>query len=99
MQLCISMIRDKVNRALFQIRDSLRLEIDELDREVEDVRAGKLDMSHIINDLVNHIFSFRTAYVNATADIMAMKEKLCVFIGVFAVIPIVGVVLAANKYL
>lgn len=39
MQLDVSMIRDEVNGALFQIRDSLRLKMDVLNREVDDVRT------------------------------------------------------------
>ncbi|CAI9281858.1 unnamed protein product [Lactuca saligna] len=98
MQVDVSMIRDKVNRCLFKIRDSLCLEMDELKHKLEDVRAGQLDMSHMINELENHIFSLQPTYVRTTVHIMAMKNKLCVFTGVFVVIAIVGVVLAANKY-
>ncbi|CAH1423306.1 unnamed protein product [Lactuca virosa] len=57
LQLEVYLIRDEVNGNLCELTDNLCRGMDELHCEVNDVRAGQLDMSHMINDLKNH-FSY-----------------------------------------
>lgn len=99
MQLEVPLIRDEVNGDLLELRDSLRREIDELNREVDKVRVGQLDMSHMIKDLRNHFFSMQPVYVKATIELTATEKKMRVFTSVFGVLAVVGVVLIANQYL
>ncbi|CAH1416878.1 unnamed protein product [Lactuca virosa] len=74
-----------------ELRESLCREMDSMNREVDDVRASVLEMSHLIDDLRNHFYSLQTAYVSASNDIVKMKKMLIVT-SLFGVVTVAGVV-------
>lgn len=67
-----------------------------MNREVDDIRVGLLEVSHLIDDLRNHFYSLQPTYVMASTDIAKMKKMLFVT-SLFGVVIVVGVV-AAYKW-
>ncbi|CAH1451147.1 unnamed protein product [Lactuca virosa] len=63
LQLEVSLISEEVNADQRQLRESLRREMDSMIREVDDVRAGVLEMSHLTDDMRNHFYSLQLVYI------------------------------------
>lgn len=61
-----------------EFRESLCQEMDSMNREVDDVRAGELEMSHLTHDLRNHFYSLLPSYIRASTDIAKMKKMLSI---------------------
>ncbi|CAH1439288.1 unnamed protein product [Lactuca virosa] len=56
LQVVDSLTREEMNGNVRELRENLCREMDALNREVEDVRARQLDVSHMTDDLRNHFF-------------------------------------------
>ena len=89
-------MREEVNPDQRELRESLAREMDAMNLEVDDVREGVLEMSHLTDDLISHFYSLQPAYVMASTDITKMKKMLTVT-SVFGAVVVAGVV-AAYKW-
>ncbi|CAH1452093.1 unnamed protein product [Lactuca virosa] len=63
-QLEVSLVREEITNDLHELRRILTREMDALNHEVDDVRAGQLDLSNMVADLKNHLCSMQASYVN-----------------------------------
>ncbi|CAI9277387.1 unnamed protein product [Lactuca saligna] len=63
-QLEVSLVREEIANDLRELRRSLTRDMDALNHEVDDVRAGQLDLSNMVADLKNHFSSLQASYVN-----------------------------------
>ncbi|CAH1432566.1 unnamed protein product [Lactuca virosa] len=88
-QLEVSLVREEIANDLCKLRRSLTREMDALNHEVDDVRAGQLDLSNMVADLKNHFCSMQASYVNIVLGKKKSKKVKWVF-GVFVVV-VVGV--------
>ncbi|CAH1441647.1 unnamed protein product [Lactuca virosa] len=57
LQLEVSLIREEVNVDKRQLRERLHQEMGFMNREVDDIRAGLLVVSHLTDDMRNHFYS------------------------------------------
>ena len=67
----------------------LTREMDTLNHEVDDVRAGQPDLSNMVTDLKNHFCSLQASYMQSVLGKKKSKKAKWVF-GVFVVV-VVGV--------
>ncbi|CAH1438727.1 unnamed protein product [Lactuca virosa] len=88
-QLEVSLVREEIANDLRELRCSLTREMDTLNHEIDDVRAGQLDLSNMVADLKNHFYSMQASYVNIVLGKKKLKKVKWVF-GVF-VVDVVGV--------
>ncbi|CAH1444999.1 unnamed protein product [Lactuca virosa] len=63
-QLELSLVREEIANNIREIRRSITRDLDALNHEVDDVRAGQLDLSNMVADLKNHLCSLQASYVN-----------------------------------
>ncbi|CAH1454680.1 unnamed protein product [Lactuca virosa] len=62
-QLELSLIREDFQDQLCELRQAVKRDLDAMNREVDDVRAGQLDILNIVVDLKNNFVSLQGAYV------------------------------------
>ncbi|CAH1452427.1 unnamed protein product [Lactuca virosa] len=62
-QLELSLIREDFQDQLRELRQAVNRDLDAMNREVDDVRAGQLDISNLVADLKNHFVSLQGSYV------------------------------------
>ncbi|CAH1427860.1 unnamed protein product [Lactuca virosa] len=62
-QLELSLIRDDFQDQLCELRQAVNRDSDAMNREVNDVRDGQLDISHLVADLKDHFISLQGSYV------------------------------------
>ncbi|CAH1435953.1 unnamed protein product [Lactuca virosa] len=63
-QLEVSLVREEIANDIRELQRSISREIEALNHEVDDVRAGQLDISNMVADLKNHFCSLQASYVN-----------------------------------
>ncbi|CAH1425243.1 unnamed protein product [Lactuca virosa] len=90
-QLEVLLVREEIANDLRELQRSLTREMDALNHEVDDVRAGQLDLSNMVADLKNHFCSMQASYVKFVLGKRKSKKVKWVF-GVF-VIAVVGVLI------
>lgn len=96
LQLEVSLVREEFNADQRQLREILRWEMDSMNLEVDDIRVGMLEVSHLSDDLRNHFYSLQPAYVRASTNIVKMKKMLAVT-SLFGLVAVTGMV-AAYKW-
>ncbi|CAH1422197.1 unnamed protein product [Lactuca virosa] len=57
LQFEVSLMREDVNMDQSQLRESLHREMDSMNCEVDDIRAGLLELSHLTDGPRNHFYS------------------------------------------
>ncbi|CAH1450563.1 unnamed protein product [Lactuca virosa] len=82
-------MREEIANDLHELRRNITRELDALNHEFDDVRAGQLDLSNMVADLKKHLCSLQASYVNIVLGKNKWK-KLKWVLGVF-VFAIVGV--------
>ncbi|CAH1414668.1 unnamed protein product [Lactuca virosa] len=88
-QLKLSLIREDFQDQLHELGQGFNRDLDAMNREVDDVRAGQLDISNIVVDIKNHFVSLQVSYVKMVLEHNKRKKvKYC--IGIVGVI-VVGV--------
>ncbi|CAI9270916.1 unnamed protein product [Lactuca saligna] len=85
----VSHVKEEIANDLRELQRDLTREMDTLNHEVDDVRAGQLDLSNMVADLKNHFCSMQASYVNIVLGKKKSKKVKWVF-RVF-VVAIVGV--------
>ncbi|CAH1440430.1 unnamed protein product [Lactuca virosa] len=63
-QLEVSLVRKEIANDLRELRHNVTRDLDVLNCEVDDVRAGQLDLSNMVADLKKHLCSLQASYVN-----------------------------------
>ncbi|CAH1447456.1 unnamed protein product [Lactuca virosa] len=63
-QLEMSHVREEIANDLRELRRSLTGDLDALNHEVDDVRAGQLDLANMVVDFKKHLCSLQASYVN-----------------------------------
>ncbi|CAH1440610.1 unnamed protein product [Lactuca virosa] len=86
-QLELSLIWEDFQDQLCELRRTINRDLDAMNREVDDVRAGQLDISNVVVDLKNHFVSLQGAYVKMVFQHNKRKKmKYCVgIVGVVTV--------------
>ncbi|CAI9272543.1 unnamed protein product [Lactuca saligna] len=78
-QLEVSLVREDIANDLHELCRNLTREIDALNHEVDDVRAGQLNLSNMVVDLKNHFSSLQASYVNIVLGKKKEKKVKWVF--------------------
>ncbi|CAH1437277.1 unnamed protein product [Lactuca virosa] len=88
-QLEVSLVREEIANDLRELQHNVTGDLDALNHEVDDVRAGQLDLSNMVADLKKHLCSLQASYVNI---VLGKKKcnKVRWVVGVFVVV-VVGV--------
>ncbi|CAI9265397.1 unnamed protein product [Lactuca saligna] len=84
-QLELSVIREEFQDQLRELRRIVDRDLDAMNREVDDVRAGQLDISNVVVDLKNHSVSLHGAYVK-TVSKYNKRNKLMYCVGIVGVV-------------
>ncbi|CAH1426441.1 unnamed protein product [Lactuca virosa] len=83
-QLELSLIREDFQDQLCELQKGVNRDLDAMNREVDDVRAGQLDISNILDDLKNHIFSLQGSHVKMVVE-HNKRKKVKYFVGIVGV--------------
>ncbi|CAH1450075.1 unnamed protein product [Lactuca virosa] len=59
-QLEVSLVREEIANDLRELRRNITRDLDALNHEVDDIRAGQLDLSNMVADLKMHLCSSAT---------------------------------------
>ncbi|CAH1449482.1 unnamed protein product [Lactuca virosa] len=86
-QLELSLIREDFQDQLRELRQAVNRDLDAMNREVDDVLAGQLDISNIVVDLKNHFVSLQGAYVKMVFQ-HNKRKKLKYCIGIVGVVTV-----------
>ncbi|CAI9286725.1 unnamed protein product [Lactuca saligna] len=62
-QMELSLIWEDFQNHLRELRQAVNRHLDAMNLEVNDVRAGQMDISNMVVDLKNHVVSLQGAYV------------------------------------
>ncbi|CAH1431375.1 unnamed protein product [Lactuca virosa] len=63
-QLELSLVREDIGNDIHELRRSVTRDLDALNHEFDDVRAGQLNLSNMVVDLNMHLCSLQASYVN-----------------------------------
>ncbi|CAI9274450.1 unnamed protein product [Lactuca saligna] len=84
-QMELSLIREDFQDQLRELRQAANRHLDAMNLEGDDVRAGQMDISNMVDDLKNHVVSLQVSYVK-----MVFKnnkgKKLMPCVGIFDVV-------------
>ncbi|CAH1419756.1 unnamed protein product [Lactuca virosa] len=86
-QLELSLIREDFQDQLRELRQAVNRDLDVMNREVDDVCAGQLDISNIVADLKKHFVSLQGAYVKMVFQ-HNKRKKLKYCIGIVGVVTV-----------
>ncbi|CAI9288462.1 unnamed protein product [Lactuca saligna] len=67
-QLDMSLIRKDLQDQLRELRLGVNRDLDAMNREVDDVCVGQLDIFNILADFKNHFFSLQGSYVKMVVE-------------------------------
>ncbi|CAH1423800.1 unnamed protein product [Lactuca virosa] len=84
-QMELSLIREDFQDQLCELRQAVNRHLDALNLEVDDVRAGQMDISNMVADLKNHFVSLQGAYVKKVFK-DNKRKKLMSCVGIFGVV-------------
>ncbi|CAH1444406.1 unnamed protein product [Lactuca virosa] len=86
-QLELSLIREDFQDQLRELRQGVNRDLDAMNREVDDVRAGQLDISNIVADLKNHFVSLQGSYMKMILE-HNKRKKVKYFLGIVGVVTV-----------
>ncbi|CAH1453497.1 unnamed protein product [Lactuca virosa] len=84
-QLELSLIWEDFQDQLYELRQAVNRHLDAMNIEVDDVRAGQLDVSNMVADLKNHFVSLQGAYVKMVFK-DNKRKKLMYCVGIVGVV-------------
>ncbi|CAI9280198.1 unnamed protein product [Lactuca saligna] len=84
-QMELSLIREDFQDQLRELRQAVNRHLDAMNLEVDDVRAGQMNISNMVADLKNHFVSLQGAYVKMVFKDNKCK-KLMSGVGIFGVV-------------
>ncbi|CAH1420538.1 unnamed protein product [Lactuca virosa] len=82
-----SLIQEDFQDQLRELRQAVNRDLDAMNREVDDVRVGQLDISNMVADLKNHFVSLQGAYVKMVFQ-HNKRKKLKYCIGIVGVVTV-----------
>ncbi|CAH1451107.1 unnamed protein product [Lactuca virosa] len=78
-QLKLCLIREEFQDQLCEFQHCVNRDLDAMNREVDDIRVGQLDISNLVADLKNHFVSLQGSYVKKVLEHNKHKKvKYCV---------------------
>ncbi|CAH1432365.1 unnamed protein product [Lactuca virosa] len=87
-QLELYLIREDFQDQLCELRQGVNRDLDAMNREVDDVRVGQLDISNILAHLKNHFFSLQGSYVKMVVE-HNKRKKVKYLVGIIGVSTVV----------
>ncbi|CAI9296805.1 unnamed protein product [Lactuca saligna] len=84
-QLELSLIWEDFQDQLRELHRIVYRDLDAMNREVDDVRVGQLDISNVVVDLKNHFVSLQRAYVKMVFK-HNKRKKLMYCVGIVGVV-------------
>lgn len=70
----MSLIRDELVVDILQIQETVKIQLDALNLEVDNIRAGQINLLNTVGDLRNHFDSLQACYVKLLVKKRAVKK-------------------------